>query len=91
MMRMHLGDYFCDHIRHDFEVGVEQVIAAHAGLAGNARGDDDDVGVRCGGVVVRANDVDVPFFDGHGFEQVEGFALGYAFNDIDEYDIGKFF
>jgi hypothetical protein len=29
-----LGDDFRNHVGHDFEVGVEQVVAAHAGLAG---------------------------------------------------------
>ncbi len=44
-----------DHIAHDLVVGVEQVVAAHAGLARDAGGDDDDVGVGGVGVVVGAD------------------------------------
>ena len=55
MIRMQFGEYcddLADHVLHDLVVGVEQVVAAHAGLARNAGGDDDDVGIRCVGVVV---------------------------------------
>jgi hypothetical protein len=31
------------HALDDLDVGLDQVVAAHAGLAGQARGDDDDV------------------------------------------------
>ena len=92
-MRMRLGrlgDDFRDHVGHDLEVGVQQVVAAHAGLARNAGGDDDDVGVGGGGVVVGAGDVDVALFDGHGFEQVERLALGHAFDHVDQDHIGQF-
>ena len=80
-----------DYVAHDFVVGVEQVVAAHAGLAGDSGGDDDDVGVGGVGVVVGAEDGGIALLDGHGFEQVESFALGNAFDDIDEDDIGQFF
>ena len=79
-----------DHVRHDFVVGVEQVVAAHAGLARNSGGDDDDVGVGGVGVVVGADDVGVALLDGHGFEQVEALALRHAFDDVDENDVGEF-
>ena len=69
-------------------VGVQQVIAAHAGLAWNSGGDDNDVGVGGIGVVVRAEDVGVALLDGHRFEQVEGFALRHAFDDVDEDHVG---
>src|SRR5690606_13261098 len=39
-------------VRHDLDVGVQQVVAAHARLAGDAGGDDHHVGP--GHVVVRA-------------------------------------
>src|ERR1700733_2044007 len=35
-------DNFADHVAHDFVVGVEEVVAAHAGLAWDSRGDDYD-------------------------------------------------
>uniref|UniRef100_E6QN76 Uncharacterized protein n=1 Tax=mine drainage metagenome TaxID=410659 RepID=E6QN76_9ZZZZ len=85
-----LGDDFRDHVGHDLVVGVEQVVAAHSGLAGQASGDNNDVGVGGLGIVVGAGDVYVAFFDGHGFEQVESLALWDAFGDVDENDVGEF-
>src|SRR6185503_15650746 len=37
---------------HDFHVGPDQVVAAHAGLPGDARGHDEEVTPRGGRVVV---------------------------------------
>ena len=85
------GDGFTDDVGHDVEVGVEEVVTAHAGLAGDACGDDDDVGVRGVGVVVGADDGDVALFDGHGLKEVEGFALGHTFDDVDEDYVGELF
>ena len=70
------------HVGHDLEVGVQQIVAAHAGLAGNARGNNHNVGVGRGRVVVGAGDGHVALFDGHGFEQVQCLALGNAFHHI---------
>ena len=69
---------------------MQQVVAAHAGLARNAGSDDHDVGVGGGGVVVRADDVHIALLDRHGFEQVERFALGHAFDNIDQHHVGQF-
>jgi hypothetical protein len=74
---------FADYVVHDFVIGIEQVVAAHAGLAGNSGGYDDNVGVGGVGVVVCAEDVGVALLDWHGFEQVESFALRDAFDDVD--------
>jgi hypothetical protein len=78
------------HVGHDLVVGLQQVVAAHAGLARDARGDDHDVGVCCFGVVVRADDVHVALLDRHGFEQVERLALGNALRHVDEDYVSKF-
>ena len=83
-------DDLAHHAAHDAEVGVQQVVAAHAGLAWNAGSDDNDVGVGGVGVVVCADDLAVALFDGHGLEKIERLALRHAFNDVDEDDIGKF-
>src|SRR5215471_4940374 len=48
-----------------------QFVAAHAGLARNAGGDDDNVGVRGVFVLVGTEHVRVALLDGHGFQQVE--------------------
>ena len=39
---------------HDIGVGEEQVVAAHAGLARQPSGDDDDIRVGGGSVIVAA-------------------------------------
>ena len=85
-----LRNNFRHHVGHDLVVGVEQVVAAHSWLAGQAGGDDDDVGVGGIGVVVGASDVDIAFFDGHGFEQVKRLPLGNALGDVDENNVGQF-
>src|SRR5208283_4681393 len=82
--------HLAHHIAHDLVIGVDEVVAAHARLAGNAGGDDHDVRVRGVDVIVGADDERVPLFDGHGLEQVETFALGHAFNDVNEYDVAEF-
>ena len=82
---------FADDVFHDFVVGVQQVIAAHAGLARNSGGDDNDVGIRGVRIIIGADDVRIALLDGHGFEQVEAFALRHAFDDVDEDDVGEFF
>ena len=75
----------------DFVVGQQKVVAAHAGLAREAGGDDDDVGIGGGRVVVGAGDRDVVAFDGAGLQQVEAFTLRDAFDDVDEHDVAQFF
>ena len=82
--------HLAHHVAHDLEVGVEQVVAAHAGLARNAGGDDHDVGVGGVGVIVGAEHVGVALFDGHGLQQIETLALGHAFDDVDQYDVAQF-
>src|SRR6185437_3537669 len=81
---------FADHVAHDLVVGVEQIVAAHPRLARDSGSDDYDVGIRSVGVVVGAGDMRIALFDGHGFEQVESFALRHAFDDVNEDDVGEF-
>src|ERR1700685_3889425 len=76
---------------HDVVVGVEQVVAAHAGLARNARGYHDDVGIRGVLVVVGAGNVGIALLDGHSFEPIQALALRNAFNDVDEHYVGELF
>ena len=82
-------DDLADYIVHDFVVGIQKIVAAHAGLARNPGGDDDNGRFRGVGVVVGAENRRVAFLDRHGFEQVEAFALRNAFNeDVDEDNVG---
>ena len=77
-----------DYIIHDCVVGVEQVVAAHAGFARNSSGDDDYVRIGGLSVVVRAEDRGVALLDRHSLEQIETFSLRDSFYDVDEHDIG---
>ena len=84
-----LDDLFGDRL-DDVVVRDQEVVAGHSGLAGDACGDDDNVRVRGGGVVVGSGDGDVKAFHGSGLEQIEAFALGDAFGEIDQDDIAQF-
>src|SRR5215472_1916841 len=85
-----VGYDFGDDILHDFEIRVQQVIAAHARFAGDACGDHDDVRVGRIGVVVGAQHEGVALFDRHGLKQVQALALGNALENIDEHNVRQF-
>ena len=59
------------HLLHDLVVHVQQVVAAHAGLARHARRDDDDVRVRALGVVAGAHHARIGSVDRARLEDVE--------------------
>ncbi|MCY1232804.1 hypothetical protein D9M72_453190 [compost metagenome] len=75
---------------HDLEVDAEQIVAAHAGLAGNAGGDDADIGAFDGGVVAGTRQVRVETFDRGGLADVETLALGDAVGNVEEDDVAQF-
>src|SRR6266540_7512002 len=76
-------------LRDRVEVHLEEVVAAHAGLAGHAGGHDADVRVLDDGVVGRAaaGDVHVELEDAPGLLQVEGLPLRDALHDVHEDDV----
>ena len=61
------------------------------GLARNARSNDYDVRVGGSRVVIRTDDVHIALFNWHCFEQIQRFALGHAFHNIDQHHVGQFF
>ena len=79
------------HVGHDLGVGGEQVVAAHAGLAGDAGGDDDDVAADGVFVVGGADDVGIEAHDGRSLAKVEAFAFGHVagLGDIEEDDVSE--
>ncbi len=94
MIRMQFGECFTTSPTTAFMmsvIDVEQIIAAHAGLARNACRDHHDVGIGGVLVVLRADHVGITLFDGHGLKQVQPFTLRNAFHDVDQHDIGQFF
>ncbi len=74
---------------HHLEVDADEVVAAHAGLARHAGGDDADLGAFDVGVGVGAFEVAVEAFDGAGLGDVERLALRQAFHDVEEHDVAK--
>ena len=83
------GDVGADRL-DDRDVLGQEVVAAHARFAGQAGGDDDYVAVGGVLVAVGADDVAVVAFDGGGLHEVEGLALGHAFDDVQQHDVAEF-
>ena len=70
--------------RDDFVIGAEQIVAAHAGLAGKSGGDDDDIRARDIGIGVGALEFGVEAFDGGGLRDVERLTLRQALHDVEQ-------
>ena len=77
-----LGD-----VADDLGVDLEQVHAAHAGLARQARGDDADVGARGLVVAVGAHDAGLEALDRPALHHVERQALRLALDDVGHDDL----
>lgn len=75
---------------HDLEVDAEKIVAAHAGLAGDACGDDAHVSAFDRGIVAGTRQIDVEAFDGRRLGNIETFALGNAVRDVEENDVAQF-
>ncbi len=75
---------------HHLQVDAEQVVAAHAGLARHAGGDDDHVGAGDVGVGTRPRQLRVEALDRPGFGEVERLALRNAVDDVEQHDVAEF-
>ena len=76
---------------HDLEVDAEQIVAAHAGLARHAGGDDADVGALDRLVGVGAGELGVEALDRRRLGEVERLALRDAFGDVEQHDVAELF
>jgi hypothetical protein len=76
--------------RHDLEVDAQEVVAAHAGLARHAGGDDHHVRALDVRIVLGAAVLGVEPVNGRGLGDVETFALGDAFGDVEEHHVPQF-
>ena len=81
-------DALADRLHH-LEVDAEQIVAAHARLAGDAGGDDADVGAGDVGIVGRALELRVEAVDRAGLGDVERLALGNALGDVEQDDVAQ--
>ena len=75
---------------HDFEVDADEVVAAHAGLARHAGGDDDHVGSGDGSVVAGARIMGIEAVDRGRLGDVETLALGHTVGDVEQDDVAEF-
>ena len=82
------ADALADRLHH-LEVDAEQVVAAHARLAGDAGGDDAHVRPGDVGIVGRALHLGVEIVDRPGLGDVERLALGNAFDDVEQDDVAE--
>jgi hypothetical protein len=74
---------------HDLQVDAEQVVAAHAGLARHAGGDDDHVRALDCRVVVCPDVSGVEAVNRGGFRNVQALALWDALRNVEEHDVAE--
>jgi len=75
---------------HDLEIDAEEIVAAHAGLARHAGGDDADRGAFQRLVGIGAGEAGVKTVDRRRLDEIERLALGHAFGDIEHDDVAQF-
>ena len=74
---------------HHLEIDAEQIVAAHAGLARHAGGDDAHVGALDRLVGVGAGEAGIEAFDRRRLNEVERLALRHAFHDVEQDDVAE--
>ena len=73
---------------HDACVHADELFAGHAGLAGDAGSDDNDVAAFGHGIVVgHAFQTGVDAENAGRLHDVHGLAFGYAFLDVEKNDL----
>ncbi len=85
------GDVLGDGL-DDTRIDVDEVVAAHAGLAGHTGGHDDDVAAGRRLVGRGARDGRVEAFDGGRLEKIQCLSLRHAIDlrNVDEHDVAEF-
>ena len=82
-------DAFAD-LLHDLQVDFNEIIAAHARLAGHAGRDDDNIGAFNGRIGFRAFQIGVKMTDRRALQQVKRLALRNTVDNIENDDIAQF-
>jgi hypothetical protein len=82
-------DHLLGDLLHDLVVHVEQIVAAHARLARQSRGDHDDVRPGALGVVAGTEHPRVGPVNRTGLEHVERHPGGLLIGNIDNDDVGE--
>src|SRR5207253_10796587 len=81
------GGQLAGDVADDLGVDLQQVHAAHAGLAGQAGGDHADVGAGGGVIGVAADDAGLEALDRPALHHVQGQALRLVLDDVDHHDL----
>ena len=76
-------------VLHDLEIDAQEVVAAHAGLARHAGGDDADLGTIERVVGIGAGEMRVEAVDRGRLRDVERLTLGSALRDIEHHDVAE--
>ncbi len=69
---------------------AKQIVAAHAGLARHAGGDDADLGAVERFVGIGADQVGVEAVDRRRLRDIERLALRHALGDVEQHDVAEF-
>jgi hypothetical protein len=88
-----IGRVFLDagaDLLHHLEIDAQEIVAAHAGLARHAGGDDADLGVVERLIGIGAGEVRVEAVDRRGLRDIERLALRDAFGDVEHHDVAEF-
>ena len=72
---------------HHLEIDAEKIVAAHAGLARHAGGDDADRGALDRFVGIGADDAGVEALDRSGLRKVERLAVRNTLHDVEKNDV----
>ncbi len=76
---------------HDVQIDAQEIVAAHAGLARYARGDDADVGAGDCRITVGAGagELGVVAFDAPACDKIERLALGHPLDNVRQDDVAE--
>ncbi len=88
-----IGRIFLDagaDLLHHLEIDAQEIVAAHAGLARHAGGDDADLGAVERLIGIGAGEMRVEPVDRGGLRDVERFALRHALGNVEQHHIAQF-
>jgi hypothetical protein len=79
------------HRFHDFEIDSKKVIAAHARFARHTSRHNANIRAGDIGVRLRTGHGGIKAFGGARLCDIQGFAFGHAFRNIEQHDVAEFF
>jgi len=89
-----VGGVFLDagaDLLHHLEIDAQEIVAAHAGLARHAGGDDADLGVVERLIGIGAGEMRIEAVDRRGLRDIERFSLRHALGNVEHHDVAELF